>query len=445
MSDKKNINNNNNNTQKEGGSKPKNSKVDKSNFTKLKVLGKGDTGKVFLVKANFNLLENLDKSSASEEEERFFAMKVLDKAEMLKRNKVRRVLAEREILVTVDHPFIVTLYYSFQSETKLYFVMDYCAGGELYSLLQKQPHKCLKEEAAKFYAAEVLLALEYLHINGFIYRDLKPENILVHASGHIMLADFDLSKASTGNTPQIIKNMFNEPAVFSTPTILTTSLVGTAEYLAPEVISGTAQSSAIDWWTFGILLYEMVYGYTPFRAQNQDIIFSNISKGKLDFPENSHPYPVSAGCKKLIKALLAQDPKKRLGAKQGAVEVKKDPWFKGVNFTLIRNQPPPIKPQVSKVDSSQIFHDRDDLDNRKINPKYDKSFSSFTSIERGNTLNPDPEIAKSGSRESIKGGSRDSLKRGNEKDSSSIASTSPRDSKPSLTKDSKPTSPNKKN
>src|SRR3982074_308886 len=116
---------------------------------------------------------------------------------MIKRNKIKRALAEQEILATSNHPFIVTLYHSFQSEDHLYLCMEYCSGGEFFRALQSRPGKCLKEDDAKFYAAEVTAALEYLHLMGFIYRDLKPENILLHHTGHIMLSDFDLSKQST--------------------------------------------------------------------------------------------------------------------------------------------------------------------------------------------------------------------------------------------------------
>ncbi|KAL0490064.1 hypothetical protein AKO1_009382, partial [Acrasis kona] len=131
-----------------------------SDFEKIKLLGRGDVGKVYLVRLKGT--------------EKLFAMKVLKKEEMIKRNKVKRVLTEREILATTDHPFIVTLYCSFQGQDKLYFIMEYCAGGEFFRMLQRQPNKCLPEASVKFYGAEVLLALEYLHMMGFIYRDLKP-------------------------------------------------------------------------------------------------------------------------------------------------------------------------------------------------------------------------------------------------------------------------------
>jgi len=248
-------------------------------------------------------------------------MKILDKKEMIKRNKVKRALTEREILSTADHPFIVTLYWSFQSPSKLYFIMEYCAGGEFFRMLQKQQGKCLPEEHVRFYAAEVLLALEYLHLMGFIYRDLKPENILLHATGHIMLTDFDLSKqAVTQISPQIIKQFFHAPEIYSTPQLITTSFVGTAEYLAPEVIQGFGQTSAVDWWTFGVLIYEMAFlGQLLFRGTSQKETFTQILHSDLNFPKGHN---VSSSCKALIKKLLATDSKKRLGAIHGAPDIK---------------------------------------------------------------------------------------------------------------------------
>ncbi|CAO3596075.1 unnamed protein product [Absidia cylindrospora] len=230
--------------------KVKQLQVGPSSFLKIRMLGKGDVGRVMLVKQ-----KNTDK---------LFAMKVLSKKNMIKRNKVKRALAEQEILATSNHPFIVTLYHSFQSQDYLYFVMEYCVGGEFFRALQLRPGKCLNEEGAQFYAAEVIAALEYLHLHGFIYRDLKPENILLHQSGHIMLTDFDLSKGSTPpGDPGVVKSTSpNLPPSIDTKccvnNLRTNSFVGTEEYIAPEVIKGCGHTSSVDWWTLGILIYEML-------------------------------------------------------------------------------------------------------------------------------------------------------------------------------------------
>ncbi|KDQ14745.1 hypothetical protein BOTBODRAFT_339560 [Botryobasidium botryosum FD-172 SS1] len=230
--------------------------VGPGSFQKIKLLGRGDVGKVYLVR--------------EKKTDKLFAMKVLSKKEMIARKKIKRALAEQEILATANHPFIVTLYHSFQSEGYLYFCMEYCMGGEFFRALQSRPGKCLPEEDAKFYAAEVVAALEYLHLMGFIYRDLKPENILLHQSGHIMLSDFDLAKQSgePGGRPATIMQF--EPNGYPlidtkscTANFRTNSFVGTEEYIAPEVIKNMGHTSAVDWWTLGILVFEMIVSLNP--------------------------------------------------------------------------------------------------------------------------------------------------------------------------------------
>lgn len=235
---------------------------------------------------------------------------------MIKRNKIKRALAEQEILATSNHPFIVTLYHSFQSEDHLYLCMEYCSGGEFFRALQTRPGKCIAEDDARFYAAEVTAALEYLHLMGFIYRDLKPESassrpppplshlllltspldILLHQSGHIMLSDFDLSKQSDlGGKPTMIvgKNGARTDALPQVDTrscianFRTNSFVGTEEYIAPEVIKGSGHTSAVDWWTLGILIYEMLYGTTPFKGKNRNATFANILREDIPFPDHA--------------------------------------------------------------------------------------------------------------------------------------------------------------
>ena len=256
--------------------KVRNVEVGPQSFEKIKLLGKGDVGKVYLVKEKKSgrlyamkgspLFPFLDTNTAGPR----MLMVVLSKSEMIKRNKIKRALAEQEILATSNHPFIVTLYHSFQSEEHLYLCMEYCMGGEFFRALQTRPGKCIPEEDAKFYAAEVTAALEYLHLMGFIYRDLKPENILLHQSGHIMLSDFDLSKQSDpGGKPTVVPTVAQgrsrgDSTSFALDTksciadFRTNSFVGTEEYIAPEVIKGCGHTSAVDWWTLGILIYEML-------------------------------------------------------------------------------------------------------------------------------------------------------------------------------------------
>ncbi|KAL7719595.1 non-specific serine/threonine protein kinase [Entamoeba marina] len=330
---------------------PKTVTVD--SFKKIKLIGKGDVGRVYLVQ----LIGT----------NHYFAMKVLIKQQMVSRNKIKRVSTERDILLTTRHPFIVHLYWSFSTATCFYFIMDYCAGGDFYNLLSTVPHKCLQEETVKFYLAEVLLALEYLHLNGIIYRDLKPENILFHQSGHVMLSDFDLSKTQPGQQSgqsfqQLVLN--EKSKIKSEPTYCTNSFVGTEEYLAPEVITGYGHSGTVDWWTFGILMYEMLFGKTPFISRCREQTFSLILDGEIQFPKH-HRYPVSASAKDLIKKLLVNDPSKRLGAKKGASEIKSHKFFKSIKFQLIRNSQPPIIPQLNDPEDTSNFKNIQDDDEIK--------------------------------------------------------------------------------
>eukprot|EP01080_Neovahlkampfia_damariscottae_P009670 gene9670-1876_t len=331
-----------------------------NDFEKIKLLGKGDVGKVYLVRLK--------------ETEKYFAMKVLAKEDMIKRNKIKRVLTEREILATADHPFIVPLYCSFQTTKELCLIMEYCAGGEFFRMLQKQPKKRLPENAVKFYSAEVLLALEYLHFKGFIYRDLKPENLLLHSSGHIRLSDFDLSKQTiTTLDPQLIKGFMSDMknAKIQTKQIQEfNSFVGTEEYIAPEVITGYGHSSSVDWWCFGIFLFEMLYGKTPFKGSTQNDTFNSILTKKLIFPDEPN---VSKEAKDLIKKLLIADTKKRLGCKCGAADIKEHPFFKNIKFPLLRNMSPPIIPVIKNaLDTSNFRKFKDNELVEEVNSKEDK-------------------------------------------------------------------------
>lgn len=322
--------------------------VGPGDFEKVKLIGRGDVGKVYLVRNK----KNNEK----------YAMKVLSKREMYERNKIQRAKAEQEILATANYPFIVTLYHSFQSDDYLYLCMEYCGGGEFFRVLQGREGRCLKEPDAKFYAAEVTAALEYLHLMGYIYRDLKPENILLHESGHIMLSDFDLSKQSEEHgQPTMVSNGSksfahnNNYMALDTKACIanfrTNSFVGTEEYIAPEVIMGTYHSTAVDWWTLGILLYEMLYGTTPFKGANRKATFVNILKRDVNFPDgntlpngNGSYQHTSSSCRNLIRKLLIKDEAKRLGSRAGASDVKNHPFYKNQSWALLRNMRPPIIP-----------------------------------------------------------------------------------------------------
>ncbi|KAL3720133.1 hypothetical protein ACJRO7_005029 [Eucalyptus globulus] len=307
-------------------------------FRPVKPLGSGDTGSVHLVELCGT--------------GQFFAMKSMDKSVMLNRNKVHRACAEREILDMLDHPFLPALYASFQTKTHICLITDYYPGGELFMLLDRQPRKVLKEDAVRFYAAEVVVALEYLHCQGIIYRDLKPENVLLQNNGHISLTDFDLS-CLTSCKPQLLIPSTDEkkkkkkkkkkkgpetPIFMAEPMRASNSFVGTEEYIAPEIIKGAGHTSAVDWWALGILLYEMLYGYTPFRGKTRQKTFTNILNKDIKFPGSK---PASLHAKQLMYRLLHRDPKNRLGSYEGADEIKRHSFFRGINWALVRCMEPP--------------------------------------------------------------------------------------------------------
>nr|GAT53988.1 AGC/RSK protein kinase [Mycena chlorophos] len=362
--------------------------VGPSSFVKLKMLGKGDVGKVYLVR--------------EKKTDKLFAMKVLSKKEMIERKKIKRALTEQEILATANHPFIVTLYHSFQSEGYLFFCMEYCMGGEFFRALQTRPGKCLPEDASRFYAAEVVAALEYLHLMGFIYRDLKPENILLHQSGHIMLSDFDLAKQSSdpGSMPVMIQSETNGVPLVDTMSCTanfrTNSFVGTEEYIAPEVIAAQGHTAAVDWWTLGILIYEMLYATTPFKGSERNDTFANIRDNAVQFRETPKVSPAGKDC---ITRLLDKREKTRLGSKSGASEVKQHKWFAKINWGLLRNTRPPIIPSASNGQDAVNFRnmreshslqlDGDDGAWRSLEVDHG-AFSGFNSVTRMDLFPPNP-------------------------------------------------------
>ncbi|KAG7035444.1 Phototropin-1 [Cucurbita argyrosperma subsp. argyrosperma] len=329
-------------------------------FKPVKPLGSGDTGSVHLVE-----LCGTDQ---------YFAMKAMDKGVMLNRNKVHRACAEREILDKLDHPFLPALYASFQTKTHVCLITDYCPGGELFLLLERQPRKVLKEDAIRFYAAEVLIALEYLHCQGIIYRDLKPENVLLRGDGHVTLTDFDLS-CLTASKPQLLFPTTNEkkkrsrsqqtPIFIAEPMRASNSFVGTEEYIAPEIITGAGHTSAVDWWALGVLLYEMLYGYTPFRGKTRQKTFANVLHKDLKFPKS---ISASLNAKQLIFRLLQRDPKTRLGSQQGANEIKRHPFFRGINWALVRCMKPPEleAPLFPTTDAEKEGNKASDFDGKDV-------------------------------------------------------------------------------
>nr|AML78005.1 putative LOV domain-containing protein [Thujopsis dolabrata] len=329
-------------------------------FKPIRPLGCGDTGSVHLVE-----LRGTNE---------LYAMKAMDKATMLNRNKVHRACIERQIIDMMDHPFLPTLYASFQTKTHVCLITDFAPGGELFWLLDRQPTKAVEEDAVRFYAAEVVVALEYLHCQGVIYRDLKPENVLIQRDGHVLLTDFDLSFLTSckpklikqPRIPKRIRKAKNEPhPVFvAEPTAASNSFVGTEEYIAPETITGAGHSSAVDWWALGILIYEMLYGRTPFRGKNRQKTFANILHKDLTFPSS---IPASLAVRQLMRGLLHRDPANRLGSSKGASEIKEHPFFRGIHWALIRCMEPP------QLDAPLQIIERDpDVDSKSTELEWDQ-------------------------------------------------------------------------
>jgi len=293
-------------------------KADPSQFELLKVLGQGSFGKVFLVR---KIIGN-DTGT-------LYAMKVLRKATLKVRDRVRTKM-ERNILTEVQHPFIVRLHYAFQTEGKLYLILDFLRGGDLFTRLAKEI--MFTEEDVKFYLAELALALDHLHSLGIIYRDLKPENILLDADGHISLTDFGLSK----------QPLDDEKAY---------SFCGTVEYMAPEVVNRKGHSYVADWWSFGVLMYEMLTGSLPFQGTNRKETMVQILKAKLGMPQFLSPEAQS-----LLRALFKRNPSNRLGS-GGVEEIKQHCFFQTIDWPALYKKEviPPFKPAVSRADDAFYF------------------------------------------------------------------------------------------
>jgi len=287
-------------------------------FEILRTLGTGSFGRVHLVQSKHN--------------QRFYAVKVLKKQQVVKMKQVEHTNDERKMLQEVKHPFLITLWGTFQDSKNLYMVMDFVEGGELFSLLRKSQR--FPNPVAKFYAAEVTLALEYLHSKHIIYRDLKPENLLLDRHGHLKITDFGFAK----KVPDI-----------------TWTLCGTPDYLAPEVVSSKGYNKSVDWWSLGILIFEMLCGFTPFWDGGSPMkIYENILKGRVKYPPYIHP-----DAQDLLQRLITADLTKRLGNLHGGSEdVKSHQWFAEVTWERLAKKDidapyvPPVKAGVG--DASQF-------------------------------------------------------------------------------------------
>ncbi|QSS48789.1 serine/threonine protein kinase [Histoplasma capsulatum var. duboisii H88] len=288
-------------------------------FELLKVVGRGSFGRVMQVRKR--------------DTGRIYAMKTLRKAHIISRSEVAHTLAERSVLSQINNPFIVPLKFSFQSPEKLYLVLAFVNGGELFYHLQKEQRFDINR--ARFYTAELICALECLHGFKVIYRDLKPENILLDYTGHIALCDFGLCK----------RDMKDEDR--------TNTFCGTPEYLAPELLLGEGYTKSVDWWTLGVLLYEMLTGLPPFYDENTNEMYRKILQEPLTFPSQDI---VPGAARDLLTRLLERDPDRRLGA-NGAAEIKAHHFFSNIDWRklLQRKYEPSFRPHVVDADDTVNF------------------------------------------------------------------------------------------
>mmetsp|Transcript_48583 Transcript_48583/g.126060 ORF Transcript_48583/g.126060 Transcript_48583/m.126060 type:complete len:338 (-) Transcript_48583:544-1557(-) len=261
---------------------------------------------------------------------KYFALKILKKAEVIRLKQVEHIMSEKAILASIKHPFVVRLFQTFQDQKNLYMLLEYVIGGELFSHLRKAGR--FSNETTKFFAASIVTALETMHKSDIVYRDLKPENLLLDDQGYMKITDFGFAKVVEDRT---------------------WTLCGTPEYLAPEIIQSKGHGKAVDWWALGILIYEMLAGYPPFYDENPFGIYQKILAGKVEFPRH---FDMQA--KDLIKKLLQSDRSKRLGnLKNGGEDVKRHKWFKGFDWNglLNRSIPPPIVPEVRGAGDTRNF------------------------------------------------------------------------------------------
>ena len=342
----------------EEGSQEFTTKVVRGDFDEMKVLGKGSFGKVLLVRYKKN--------------QKLYAMKILKKAVIMKNNEEIHTKTERKILAKINHPFIVSLYFAFQDEKKLYLITEFMQGGELFYHLHRE--RFFSNERTQFYAAEIVLALDHLHKNNCIYRDLKPENVLLDKDGHIKLADFGLSKIMLEK---------NKAKAFT--------LCGTPDYLAPEILEDKGYDKTVDWWSLGALIYEMLVGYSPFKMKKGEQL--NIEKYKQPVPLHNHFTPEA---KMIITDLLVVEPSKRLGyGSNGTENIKKHPFFKDINWEELYNKKvePEFVPKIfNELDlgnfdkfftNENVFEPESEMNSASVLKDNPNEFAGFTYVKPG--------------------------------------------------------------
>lgn len=323
-------------------------KVGPHDFEILRVVGQGAFGKVFQVRY---------KRTGE-----IYAMKVMRKEKILQRDHSEYVKSEKEVLTAVLHPYIVTLRFSFQTPSKLYLVLDFINGGHLFFNLYRQG--VFSEDVARLYTAEIVLAIAYLHSSGIVHRDLKPENVLLDSDGHLKLTDFGLAKKHMDDNGR------------------SNSFIGTMEYMAPEIVEGKGHDKAVDWWSTGILLYEMLCGVPPFRAKSRNALQNQILSAKVKFPKF-----LSSESQSLLKSLLTRDPNKRLGCgPAGSDNIKKHAFFRTINWAKLEKREveskfkPMVKSVLSVENFDKIWTDQPPEDSPCGTPTADEVFHGFSYV-----------------------------------------------------------------
>jgi serine/threonine protein kinase len=321
------------------------------NFRVIAVLGKGSFGKVLLME--------------KKDSKKLYAIKTILKRKLYSSKNMKNAMEERKVLARIASPFVVKLHYAFQDSEKLYLVLDFMQGGDLYYHLKCL--KCFSEEAAVFFAAEIVLALEDLHSNGILYRDLKPENILLDSDGHIKLADFNLAK-----------NIEKEEK--------TNTICGTPEYISPEILEGSSYGREVDFWGLGVILYEMIEGKSPFYASNHMQLYTKIVNGRFSFSDRFSAYSMD-----LISQLLSVSIKKRLISME---KIKSHKFFEKIDWKSAYNKmlDPPIKPAVNGDLDTKYFNPPPGSDTSPVSygffqNKENTTFQGFTYEEPRNIEN----------------------------------------------------------
>ncbi|KAL6440172.1 hypothetical protein ACFW04_003046 [Cataglyphis niger] len=356
-----------------------------SDYEVLKLISNGAYGAVYLVK---------EKTTRQR-----FAMKKINKNNLMLRNQVEQVFAERDIMSFTDNPFVVSMYCSFETKKHLCLVMEYVEGGDCANLLKNIGP--LPPDMARFYFAETVLAVEYLHSYGIVHRDLKPDNLLITALGHIKLTDFGLSKMGLMS---LATNLYEGYIDRDTRQFSDKQVFGTPEYIAPEVILRQGYGKPVDWWSMGIILYEFLIGCVPFFGETPEELFAHTVNDDIEWPDEDD-WPVQPEAKDIITALLHQNPRDRLGT-GGSHEVKEHPYFYGVNWNSLLRQKAEFVPQLINDEDTSYFDSRmdrynhdlgDDTDDTDDSPLFG-SFSSYSpqsrkiSQTRPPQLNPDIDL-----------------------------------------------------